>query len=83
MKLFLAVLILFAVAIIGMAVGVIFSNRRLKGTCGGLGNMQDAQGRSICDACTTPAKDCTGIPKSAECDETRSMQPAGSGHRHS
>jgi uncharacterized protein len=62
MQTFLVVLAIFAVAVVLMAVGVIFSNRRLKGTCGGLGGMTDSQGRSICDACTTPSKDCTGTP---------------------
>ncbi len=47
----------FAIAIIGMAVGVIFSNRRLRGSCGGLNNMPGAEG-SACDLCQNPADEC-------------------------
>jgi hypothetical protein len=53
---------IFVVALTGMAIGVIISNRRLKGSCGGLANMKDAQGNTICDACTNPAPDCSGTP---------------------
>ena len=52
----------FAVALTGMAIGVIVSNRRLKGSCGGMANLRDAQGRTLCDACTNPAPDCSGTP---------------------
>ena len=38
---------IFAVALTGMAIGVILSNRRLKGSCGGLANMKDAQGNTM------------------------------------
>jgi hypothetical protein len=39
MKMFLITLAFFGVAIIGMAIGVILSNRKLKGSCGGLGKL--------------------------------------------
>jgi thiamine biosynthesis lipoprotein len=47
----------FAIAIIGMAVGVIFSNRRLRGSCGGLNNMPGTEG-SACEICQNPADEC-------------------------
>ena len=50
----------FAVAMLLMAVGVIFSNRRIRGSCGGLANMRDENGRVMCDACTSPSEDCAG-----------------------
>ena len=53
---------IFAVALTGMAIGVILSNRRLKGSCGGLANMKDAQGNTICDGCTNPSPECAGTP---------------------
>ena len=53
---------IFAVALTGMAIGVIVSNRRLKGSCGGLANMKDAQGNTICDGCTNPSPECAGEP---------------------
>lgn len=37
MSTILAAIALFALAMAGMAVGVIFSNRRLQGSCGGTG----------------------------------------------
>jgi hypothetical protein len=41
-----------------MAVGVIFSNRAIKGSCGGLANMPGEDGKSICEVCTVPAEEC-------------------------
>ncbi len=35
---FFAALVVFGLVITGMAVGVIFSDRRITGSCGGLGN---------------------------------------------
>jgi len=37
MQTILATILVFALAMAGMAVGVIFSNRRLQGSCGGTG----------------------------------------------
>ncbi len=48
----------FGVAITGMAIGVILSNRRLRGSCGGLDGLKDAQGNPLCEACTHPAAEC-------------------------
>ncbi len=52
----------FALAMAGMAIGVILSNRRLKGSCGGLANMRDSQGNTLCEGCTNPSPDCQGEP---------------------
>lgn len=52
------VAIVFGLVILGMAVGVIFSNRRIQGSCGGLGNMPDGQGKSPCMVCGNSPKDC-------------------------
>jgi hypothetical protein len=64
---FLVTLGIFLVAIAAMAVGVIISNRRIQGSCGGLANMKDSQGRSMCDLCTHPSPDCTGDPEVENC----------------
>lgn len=64
MKLFLISAIVFALAILGMAIGVIISNRRLRGSCGGLAGRKDKEGRTVCDVCSTPSKDCDGQPRS-------------------
>lgn len=70
MQVFLAALAIFGVAILGMAVGVIFSNRRIKGSCGGLAGMRDADGHTACDLCTHPSEECTGEPEREETRET-------------
>jgi FAD:protein FMN transferase len=71
----LAVVGIFALAIAGMAVGVIFSNRAIKGSCGGLANMPGHDGKSICEVCTVPAEECRDeamrkIRQDAECSNT-------------
>ena len=47
-----------AIAFSGLAIGVILSNRRIQGSCGGLANFKDAAGNSICEACSEPAPEC-------------------------
>tara|TARA_Y100000588_G_C14072492_1_gene846399 strand:+ start:613 stop:846 length:234 start_codon:yes stop_codon:yes gene_type:complete len=63
----LSVFVIFAVVMIGMAVGVIFSNRQIKGSCGGLNTMRDDLGRSMCECGLAPGE-CSGdaIPTSEE-----------------
>ena len=70
----LAAIGIFALAIVGMAVGVIFSNRSIKGSCGGLANMPGSDGKSICELCTVPAEECRDeamrkMRQQAECSE--------------
>ncbi|MCH9654977.1 MAG: (Na+)-NQR maturation NqrM [Planctomycetes bacterium] len=43
---------IFALAFAGMAVGVIFSNRCIKGSCGGLSNLEGAEDCSACGGCS-------------------------------
>lgn len=59
-------IVVFAIALAGMAVGVIVSNRRISGTCGGLAGMQDGSGKTACELCTNPSPTCTGDPQEAE-----------------
>ena len=56
MKMFLVSLVVMMAAIAGMAVGVIFSNRKLKGSCGGLGKLM--------------GEDCSFCDKKDECDKS-------------
>lgn len=58
---FLLSLTVFGVAIIGLAAGVILSNKTLKGTCGGVAGLKDAGGKSICEMCTTPPEECDQV----------------------
>ena len=41
----------FALAMIGMSIGVIISNRRLQGSCGGIAALEDDHGDASCGAC--------------------------------
>lgn len=47
---------IFVLAFVGMAVGVIFSNRCIKGSCGGIANLEGVDGCSQCGACSVPKK---------------------------
>ncbi|QDV21215.1 hypothetical protein Pan153_59020 [Gimesia panareensis] len=47
---------IFALAFAGMAVGVIFSNRCIKGSCGGLNNIEGVDGCSQCGGCSVGDK---------------------------
>ena len=57
---FLAALVVFVLALVAMAVGVIISNKRLKGSCGGLAGMTDGEGKTACDLCAIPSAECRG-----------------------
>ncbi len=66
MQYFIITLVVFAIALAGMGIGVILSNRRIKGSCGGLAGFKDEQGNSICEACTNPSPTCSGKPEQQE-----------------
>jgi len=50
--------LVFGLALAGMSVGVMFKRAPIKGSCGGLASMPDTEGKSICDMCSTPSKEC-------------------------
>ena len=68
MEQYLAALLVFGLVIAGMAVGVIFSNRRIKGSCGGLSAMSDEFGQPLCE-CGAPPGSCS--------DDDEFSSPAG------
>jgi len=49
MQVFIVTFIIVALAVIGMAVGVLLSDRRLKGSCGGLNTIQGLEGSCGCE----------------------------------
>lgn len=57
LRTFIAAGIVFGIALVGMAIGVIVSNRRIKGSCGGLASMPGKDGSS-CDLCENPSEEC-------------------------
>ena len=58
LRVFLAAALLFGLAIAGMAIGAIFGNKPIQGSCGGLANMKNADGDMACGVCEQPATDC-------------------------
>lgn len=62
MEYFIVTLVVMVTTIAGMAVGVIFSNRKLKGSCGGLNKVLGED----CDFCEK--KDQCSDEKKAKCE---------------
>ncbi len=73
MKLFLVSLAVFALAVAAMSIGVILSNRRIHGSCGGLANLRDAQGNPLCDGCDSPSEECDSKAAPAQTDRTHAQ----------
>lgn len=61
LRIFILSIVVFAVAMIAMAVGVIISNRRIQGSCGGLSNLKDTDGNPYCSLCSIPANECPDL----------------------
>ncbi|MEM9353489.1 MAG: hypothetical protein AAGA92_10795 [Planctomycetota bacterium] len=60
MTTFLITLTAFGVALAGMAIGVIVSDRRIRGSCGGSYGQTNEEGETVCQLCSTPSPDCQG-----------------------
>ncbi len=56
MKLLLFSLLAFGLAMLGMSLGVIFSDRRIRGSCGGLSTLPGKHGKVACEGCPTGGK---------------------------
>ncbi|MFV2067204.1 MAG: (Na+)-NQR maturation NqrM [Pirellulales bacterium] len=59
MTLFLITLLAFGLALFGMSLGVIFSDRRIRGSCGGLSHLGGKRGTVGCDGCPSGGKNCS------------------------
>jgi len=58
MSLFVASFIVFGVVMTAMAIGVILSNRRIAGSCGGLANMKTEDGEPMCECGASVGESC-------------------------
>lgn len=71
MNMILITVCVFAVAFAGMAIGVIISNRSIKGSCGGIANLMGESGCDICelkDRCEKSGKEI--CEEGDDCDST-------------
>ncbi len=57
MNTFLISLAVISIAVFGMAIGVIISGRRIKGSCGGMNNLMAKQGEASCNICGASYED--------------------------
>jgi thiamine biosynthesis lipoprotein len=55
---FVGALVVFTLAVAGMAVGAIFNNRPIRGSCGGSASNTNLDGSSSCSLCSKPVTDC-------------------------
>ena len=55
---FIGAIVVFALVILGMAVGTIFADKPVQGSCGGLANMTNEEGDEVCGVCSKPTTDC-------------------------
>ena len=58
---FAATFVIFCLVVLGMAVGAIFNNKPVTGSCGGLANMTNEDGETVCGICSKPTMDCEEV----------------------
>lgn len=72
---------IFFVVAVGMAVGVMFGRRPISGSCGGLGNKTDSEGRTSCSLCENPSEACRELKARQQAEAgSRDRQHATAGH---
>ena len=54
----LVAVVVFGGVMVGLAVGLLVARKPLQGSCGGLANMRDDQGKPMCMACEDMSQDC-------------------------
>ena len=77
---FVAAGVVFLLALGGMAIGIMISNREIKGSCGGLASLPGNDVKSACELCSIPREDCVNEElrkqMQASGDTSLSEQPA-------
>lgn len=67
---FIGAVVIFGLAIVGMALGAIFNNKPITGSCGGLSAQNGGDGNTSCSICRKPTADCPDL-------NTESAETAG------
>jgi thiamine biosynthesis lipoprotein len=60
-----ATVLVFGLALAGMSVGVLFKRKPIAGSCGGLANMPNQDGKSPCELCANPSQECRELGRGA------------------
>lgn len=63
---FVASVVIFAIVIVAMAVGAIFNNKPVQGSCGGIASVIGEDGEASCSVCSKPTTDCVDGPWNAK-----------------
>lgn len=58
---FIGTVVIFGLAIAGMAIGAIFNNKPITGSCGGLSARNGGDGDTSCSICHKPTSDCPDL----------------------
>lgn len=66
-----ATVLVFGIALLGMSVGVIFKQRPIKGSCGGLASMPNQDNKSPCELCSNPSAECRELGRGAKAARER------------
>ncbi|MCT4555556.1 MAG: (Na+)-NQR maturation NqrM [Pelagimonas sp.] len=69
---------LFLIVVLGMAVGVMFSGRRIKGSCGGLNAISDADQCLVCSKeidPNSPLRERLACPRARKMLERQGLDP--------
>lgn len=78
MELILAFL-LFALFFVGMSIGLVFRNRPLKGSCGGVANLM---GNKECDFCGGDPNKCDEVNDRPAADTDLARDASGKNNKH-
>ena len=73
LKIILATLVIVGLALLGMAIGVMLTGKRIKGSCGGIGAAMNEKGERVCGIC---GQEVSAIPDGSCVEEVVSSERA-------
>lgn len=66
---FFLTLAAFGLSLFGMSLGVIFSNREIRGSCGGLSHLGGKHSTVACEGCPTGGRNCGKEPAAPKAND--------------